>query len=218
LRRYYLLQASYHFHSAAFHVLTSLLLWFVSKSSKNKDDASSPTFLGFIPTGMLTINNVQSFFQHCFSIATIIVTYCFSSTRRLGAIAMFTFDASSLFLHLLQLGINAPKQQIESSSRRIIPTSPTSVRVLHRLIVVPAFCYARFYVFPFVVAYSALEESQDWLRQLENMLIPGTAHYIHGFFVVAFLLFLLMNFIYFWRLLHHPHVMEALTRQKRDED
>eukprot|EP00535_Pseudo-nitzschia_heimii_P005503 CAMPEP_0197186354 /NCGR_PEP_ID=MMETSP1423-20130617/13761_1 /TAXON_ID=476441 /ORGANISM="Pseudo-nitzschia heimii, Strain UNC1101" /LENGTH=480 /DNA_ID=CAMNT_0042637641 /DNA_START=91 /DNA_END=1530 /DNA_ORIENTATION=+ len=27
LRRYYLIQASYHFHSAAFHILTSVLLW-----------------------------------------------------------------------------------------------------------------------------------------------------------------------------------------------
>jgi hypothetical protein len=213
LRRYYLLQASYHFHSAAFHVLTSLLLWFVSATSKNKENCSNEsTFFGIIPSGMLTLSNVRSFFQHCFSIATILVTYLFSSTRRLGAIAMFAFDASSLFLHLLQLGINAPKQQKGEKPKKLtIPSSPSSIRVLHRLVVVPAFCYARFYIFPFVVAYSALEESQDWLRQLENMLIPGTAQYIHGFFVVAFLLFLLMNFVYFWRLLNHPHVMEAQT-------
>jgi hypothetical protein len=212
LRRYYLLQASYHFHSAAFHVLTSLLLWFVSATSKTKDNSSNQfLFLGFIPSGMLSLSNVRSFFQHCFSIAVILVTYLFSSTRRLGTIAMFAFDASSLFLHLLQLGINAPKQQGATTSKLTIPTSPASIRILHRVVVIPAFCYARFYVFPFVVAYSALEESQDWLRQLENMLIPGTAQYIHGFFVVAFLLFLVMNLIYFGRLLNHPHVMEAQT-------
>jgi TLC domain len=213
LRRYYLLQASYHFHSAAFHVLTSLLLWFVSKSSKNKD-TSSPIFLGFIPAGMFTLYNIKTFFQHCFSIALILVTYLFSSTRRLGAIAMFTFDASSLFLHLLQMGINAPRKQTDQGRQQQPKSLPTSIYLLHRLVVIPAFCYARFYVFPFVIAFSALEESQDWLRQLENMLIPGTAQYIHGFFVVAFLLFLVMNMVYFLRLLHHPHVTERAARRE----
>jgi hypothetical protein len=176
-------------------------------------------FLGFIPSGMFTVNNARSFFQHCFSIALILVTYLFSSTRRLGAIAMFAFDASSLFLHLLQLGINAPRLQQTQSHRGISSLSSlTTIRALHRLVVIPAFCYARFYVFPFVVGYSALEESQDWLRQLENMMVPGTAHYIHGFFVIAFLLFLLMNFVYFWRLLIHPNVMEDLKNQEEKTD
>lgn len=204
LRRYYLIQASYHFHSAAFHVLTSLLLWFVSKSSRHRDKSTRARFLGFIPAGMFTLYNVRTFFQHCFSVVLIGGTYLFSSTRRLGAIAMFSFDASSLFLHLLQLGINAPHGSPRSS--------PASIRILHRVLVVPAFCYTRFYIFPFVVGYSALEESQDWLRQLENMLVPGTAKFIHNFFVVAFLLFMSMNLVYFWRLLNHPHVMEALKK------
>ncbi|KAG7346572.1 TLC domain containing protein [Nitzschia inconspicua] len=211
LRRYYLLQASYHFHSAAFHVLTSLLLWFVSKQSKNKDASmSSPFFLGLIPMGMFTLYNLKTFFQHCFSIVLIMVTYLFSSTRRLGAIAMFSFDASSLFLHLLQMGINAPRKHQDQDSQQPKPL-PSSIFLLHRLVVIPAFCYARFYVFPFVIAFSALEESQDWLRQLENMLIPGTAQYIHGFFVVAFLLFLAMNIVYFLRLLNLPHVMATAS-------
>jgi len=207
LRRYYLIQASYHFHSAAFHILTSILLWFVSKSSKKKE-SSTPRFLGFIQMGIFTLYNVQIFFQHIFSLVLILGTYLFSSTRRLGAIAMFSFDASSLFLHLLQLGINAPRQRTGCSRKPII-------LILHRFLVIPAFCYARFYVFPFVVGYSAMEESQDWLQQLENMLMPGTAKFIHGFFVIAFLLFMLMNLVYFWRLLNHPHVIDALQQQSR---
>ena len=206
LRRYYLIQASYHFHSAAFHILTSILLWFVSKSSKKKE-SSTPKFLGFFQMGMFTLYNVRTFFQHIFSLVLILGTYLFSSTRRLGAIAMFSFDASSLFLHLLQLGINAPRQQIGYSRKSMI-------QILYRFFVIPAYCYARFYVFPFVVGYSAMEESQDWLHQLENMLIPGTAKFIHGFFVIAFLLFMLMNLVYFWRLLNHPHVIDALQRSK----
>jgi len=202
LRRYYLIQASYHFHSAAFHILTSILLWFVSKSSKRKE-SSTPKFLGFIEIGFFTLYNVRIFFQHIFSLVLILGTYLFSSTRRLGAIAMFSFDASSLFLHLLQLGINAPRKRTGWSRKLLI-------LVLYRFLVVPAFCYARFYVFPFVVGYSAMEESQDWLQQLENMLMPGTAKFIHGFFVIAFLLFMGMNIVYFWRLLNHPHVIDAL--------
>ena len=227
LRRYYLIQASYHVHSAAFHILTSILLWFVSKSSKNKE-SSTPRFLGFIPMGMFKLYNVQIFFQHIFSLVLIFGTFLFSSTRRLGAIAMFAFDASSLFLHLLQLGINAPqhklqkqqqKQQYKEKSERKIgwyPRRKSLILILHRFLVIPAFCYARFYVFPFVVCYSALEESQDWLHQLENMLIPGTAKFIHGFFVIAFLLLMLMNLIYFRRLLNHPHVTYTLQQQIRD--
>eukprot|EP00537_Pseudo-nitzschia_pungens_P013308 CAMPEP_0172395356 /NCGR_PEP_ID=MMETSP1061-20121228/19186_1 /TAXON_ID=37318 /ORGANISM="Pseudo-nitzschia pungens, Strain cf. pungens" /LENGTH=697 /DNA_ID=CAMNT_0013126901 /DNA_START=51 /DNA_END=2144 /DNA_ORIENTATION=+ len=212
LRRYYLIQASYHFHSAAFHILTSMLLWFVSKSSKKKE-SSAPRFFGFIPMSMFTLYNVRIFLQHIFSLALILGTYLFSSTRRLGAIAMFSFDASSLFLHLLQLGINAPQKQGENPGK-IGFLRKSNILILHRFLVIPAFCYARFYVFPFVVGYSALEESQDWLHQLQNMLTPGAAKFIHGFFVIAFVLFMLMNLVYFGRLLNHPHVMYAMEKQK----
>jgi len=174
--------------------------------------------LGFIQTGMFTLYNIQIFFQHIFSLVLILATYLFSSTRRLGAIAMFSFDASSLFLHLLQLRINAPQQRKEEKKETTFGHSrKLTILILHRFLVIPAFCYARFYVFPLVVFYSAMEESQDWLQQLENMLIPGTAKLIHGFFVIAFLLFMLMNLIYFWRLLNHPHVMDALQRQRGDD-
>jgi len=206
LRRYYLIQASYHFHSAAFHILTSILLWFVSKSTKKKEPPTR--FLGFIQNGLFTLYNIRNFFQHIFSLVLILGTYLFSSTRRLGAIAMFSFDASSLFLHLLQLRINAPRKGSDRSRR-------STILFLHRFLVIPAYCYARFYVFPFVVGYSAMEESQDWLQQLENMLMPRTAKFIHGFFVIAFLLFLLMNIVYFWRLLNHPHVIDARRRPQR---
>jgi len=230
LRRYYLIQASYHFHSAVFHFLTSVLLWFVSKSSRNRG-LSKQRFLGFNPMGMLTLYNARIFLQHVFSLVLIFGTFLFSSTRRLGAIALIAFDASSLFLHLLQLGINAPQytekreqrqhqqeyKRKEESERGIglYPRRKLLILVLHRFLVIPAFCYARFYVFPFVVCYSALEESQDWLHQLENMLIPGTAKFIHGFFVLAFLIFMLMNLIYFWRLLKHPHVTYTLQQQPK---
>mmetsp|Transcript_36220 Transcript_36220/g.87688 ORF Transcript_36220/g.87688 Transcript_36220/m.87688 type:complete len:616 (-) Transcript_36220:119-1966(-) len=204
LRRFFLLQASYHFHSGAFHLFTAILLWFVSSSPKNQEERETTKFSGFIPYGMITLNNVKTLLQHFFAVALITFIFLFSSLRRLGAIGIFSFDASSWALHLLQLSIN-------DSSQRV---TPFCIRLLHRVVVIPLFCFTRFYIFPFVIGYSALEESQDWLRQLENMLVPGIAKHIHGAFVVSFLVVMAINIVYFHRLLYHPHVQEALQRSK----
>ena len=202
LRRYYLVQLSYHFHSGAFHILAALLLWFVSSSKENK--RSQAKYFGLVPSSLWSLPNLQSLFQHSFAVGIMTFTYLFSSLRRLGAIAMFSFDLSSWFLHLLQMSINAPWNE-----RRI---SPFWIKVLHRVLVIPAFCYSRFYIFPFVIGFSALEESQDWLRQLENMLYPGIAGTVHNFFVVTFCLFMVINLVYTKRLFYHSHVKEASDR------
>jgi hypothetical protein len=202
LRRYYLVQLSYHFHSGAFHILAALLLWFVSSSKENK--RSQAKYFSFMSSSVWTLPNLQSLFQHGFAVGIMTFTYLFSSLRRLGVIAMFSFDLSSWFLHLLQMSINAPWNK-----RRI---SPFWIKVLHRILVIPAFCYSRFYIFPFVIGFSALEESQDWLRQLENMLYPGIAGTVHNVFVVSFCLIMVINVIYARRLFYHPHVKEASGR------
>jgi hypothetical protein len=208
LRRYFLVQASYHIHSGAFHIVASLLLWFVSSSRNRKSGKAQPApkkILGFLPPGMLTVINIQQFFQHCFAVVLIAGTYLFSSMRRLAAVGMFAFDVSSLFLHLLQLCINAPPNLRRSS--------PTWVWILYRALVIPSFCYSRFYVFPFVLGYSAIFESQDWLRQLENMSVPGLAKVMQFIFIVWLCLLMVMNIIYIKRLLYHPHVLRALNKQ-----
>ncbi|CAJ1953737.1 unnamed protein product [Cylindrotheca closterium] len=206
LRRYFLLQASYHVQSGFFASFTAILLWLVSSSPKNQEegDEEGAKFCGFIPYGMITLNNVKTLLQHCFAVGLITFIFLFSSLRRLGAIGIFSFDASSWALHLLQLSIN-------DSSQRV---TPSCIRLLHRGVVIPFFCFTRFYIFPFVIGYSALEESQDWLRQLENMLVPGVAKHIHGAFVVSFLVVMAINILYFHRLLYHPHVQEALQHSK----
>jgi hypothetical protein len=207
LRRYFLLQGSYHFHSAAFHLLTSLLLWLVSSSRKNREK-TTPKILGFIPAGIITLDNIKIFLQHSLSVSLLAGTYIFSSLRRLAAIGMFAFDVSSWFLHLLQLCINAPP-----GTKRI---SPTWVWILHRGLVIPSFCYSRFYVFPFVIGYSALVESQDWLKQLEKMSIPGAAMYMRALFAVWVSLLMFMNVVYVRRLMYHPHVLQALDQPKKE--
>ena len=208
LRRYYLVQLSYHFHSGAFHILAALLLWFVSSSKENK--RSQAKYFGLIPSSLWSLPNLQSLFQHSFAVGIMTFTYLFSSLRRLGVIAMFSFDLSSWFLHLLQMSINAPWNE-----RRV---SPFWIKVLHRVLVIPAFCYCRFYIFPFVIGFSALEESQDWLRQLENMLYPGIAGTVHNFFVLTFCLFMVINLVYTKRLLYHSHVREASARSSGMND
>jgi hypothetical protein len=207
LRRYFLVQGSYHFHSAAFHLLTSLLLWLVSSSRKNKEK-TTPKILGFIPAGIITLDNIKTFLQHSLAVSLLAGTYLFSSLRRLAAVGMFAFDVSSWFLHLLQLCINAPP-----GTKRI---SPTWVWILHRGLVVPSFCYSRFYVFPFVIGYSALVESQDWLKQLEKMSIPGAAMYMRALFAVWLSLLMFMNVVYVRRLMNHPHVLQALDQPKKE--
>jgi hypothetical protein len=207
LRRYFLVQGSYHFHSAAFHLLTSLLLWLVSSSRKNKEKAT-PKILGFIPSAIITLDNIKTFLQHSLAVSLLAGTYMFSSLRRLAAIGMFAFDVSSWFLHLLQLCINAPPK-----TTRI---SPTWVWILHRGLVIPSFCYSRFYVFPFVIGYSALVESQDWLKQLEKMSIPGAAMYMRALFAVWLSLLMVMNVVYVRRLMNHPHVLQALDRPNNE--
>jgi hypothetical protein len=207
LRRFFLVQGSYHFHSAAFHLLTSLLLWLVSSSRKNKEK-TTPKILGFIPAGIITLDNIKTFLQHSLAVSLLAGTYIFSSLRRLAAIGMFAFDVSSWFLHLLQLCINAPP-----GTKRI---SPTWVWILHRGLVIPSFCYSRFYVFPFVIGYSALVESQDWLKQLEKMSIPGAAMYMRALFAVWLSLLMFMNVVYVRRLMYHPHVLQALDQPKKE--
>ena len=206
LRRYFLVQASYHFHSGAFHVVTSILLWLVSSSSKNKEK-SSPKIWGFIPSGMFTFYNFRTFLQHSLAVGLIFVTYIFSSMRRLAAVGMFAFDVSSLFLHLLQLSINAPR-----GSKR---ESPRWVWILHRFLVIPSFCYSRFYVFPFVIGYSALVESQDWLGQLEKMSFPGAALHAKLLLSVWLCLLMTMNVVYGRRLLYHHHVTQTVSQGKK---
>lgn len=208
LRNYFLLQGSYHIHSAAFHIFTSLLLWFVSAKSQEREEDSLPKYLGVIPKSILTPDNLWSFVQHSLAVGLIFCAYLFSSLRRLFAVAMFAFDVSSWFLHLLQMGINAPP------GKRIgVRVSPSWVSTVHKGLVIPSFCYSRFYIFPFILGYSALVESGDWLTQLERVSVHGVAQGIRWFFACSLSLVTVMNMVYARRL--HAHVSQAIRRQKR---
>lgn len=88
LRYYFVVQASYQIQSLFFHCFLFILsnTWKLKKSWKD--------FL-------------RSFSEHIIGLFLLTGSFLFSSWRRLGAVGMFALDASGLFLHLLQITLNA---------------------------------------------------------------------------------------------------------------
>mmetsp|Transcript_30878 Transcript_30878/g.51017 ORF Transcript_30878/g.51017 Transcript_30878/m.51017 type:complete len:217 (-) Transcript_30878:98-748(-) len=190
LKFYFLLQASYHLHSGAFHVLTIIILW-ARKQSVTKEIAVTKPFTSYW----------RSLFQHGLALLLIGGAHLFASTRRLGAIGSFALDASSFLLHLLQVCINAPI------------TIPTPyIKAVHRGLVIPIFIYCRFYVWPFVVWRSAWSESKDWLMQMESTLFPGIYDIMIYLFTGLTLILLALNLVLFKRLVNHPHLQRVYNK------
>ena len=108
LRRYFLLQASYHFHSTAFHIGSCILLMIQNYRSKDAANPQSPANSSSSSSSSIwrvsTTSYLRSLLHHALALLTIATAYIFSSLRRLVAIGMFAFDVSSWFLHLLQIG------------------------------------------------------------------------------------------------------------------
>ena len=146
--------------------------------------------------------------EHLISLTLISLCYIFSGLRRLGAVGIFTLECSSISLQLLQVCINAP----ESFPLR----RPKFVKWLHRYLVVPSFLYYRFFVFPFIVWYSAAFESQDWLEQIEKAFVPGSAFVLYAIFNLMIAFIFGLNLVFFRRLLFHPHLQDVF-RQAREE-
>lgn len=182
LKWYFWMQASYHFHSLAFHVWT-MILW-------TRNYRFSLLVQG------------RSLLQHSVALLLIAVAHSFASTRRLGAIGNFALDISSLGLHLLQMALNTEY------------VSPRWTLWLHRIVVIPVFVYARFYVWPLVVWRSAYHESRDWLAQVEQTLFPGLAKATTLLFHVLTLTLLSLNVVLLKRLIRHPHLQRSLDEHK----
>ena len=132
-------------------------------------------------------------------------SFMFSGLRRLGAIAIFVLEASSVSLQLLQVCINSPEESFLQK--------PVVISTLHSYVVVPIFVYCRFFVLPFIVQYSAIFESLDWIHQIEKVLSPGFGIVLYFFFNFMILAAFGLNFLYLKRLLYHPHV-ESIKRKK----
>jgi hypothetical protein len=197
LRRYFLWQASYHWHSGAVHLISMMILLFHPKHHAQRR---------FLSVKTTTSAYVRSLVQHVLSLALIATVYVFSSLRRLAAIGMFAFDVSSWFLHLLQICMNAPDA---SRWRRAKVVSR-----IYSWLVIPSFVVTRFMIWP-MVWYSLEVESKVWLVQLENMLMPGSALAMRCTFHFWMILLIGSTVVYFRRLLDHPHLRRILRQSEQ---
>jgi hypothetical protein len=149
LKQYFLGQASYHWHSGAFHVLSMfLLLLHPAKQQKDQKQNSTPVATQlqsqqarlFGSVRSTTTAYIRSLFQHALALVLIASAYMFSSMRRLCVIGMFAFDYSSWSLHLLQICINVPEESAMQRSNVFLG--------VYWLAVVPSFVLTRFLVWP----------------------------------------------------------------------
>lgn len=195
LKRYFLWQASYHWHSGAFHVL-SLFALLISPENRS---ALKQRHQFFDDLRTNTKAYARSLAIHVLTLIIITLAYVFSSLRRLAAIGMFAFDVSSWFLHLLQVCINAPA---DSVLLRYLP----STKHIHAYVVVPIFFATRLGIWP-ALAYSVLgPESKHWLQQLEKTLWPGSAFLLKTLLTIWHGLVFVMSVVYAGRLIHLSHV------------
>lgn len=211
LRRFFLMQASYHLHSGAFHVASVVLLYFLKEdapsgenktengdnNTRNDNNRSISRSKRNLISLLQSLIHPRALLQHSLSLIFLSVSYVFSSLRRLGAIGMFALDMSSWALHLLQTCLNAPAGSFLSQ--------PKVIRGVWLLLVCPTFLYFRFWVWP-MVGYSAMVESERWLAQLESALVPGSARWFRRTFQLWMGLWMGFHAIHFKRLVFHPHV------------
>jgi TLC domain len=218
LRRYFLLQASYHFHSTAFHVGSCILLMIQNYRSKDAANPQSPANASWSSSSIWRVSTtsyLRSLLHHALALLTIATAYIFSSLRRLVAIGMFAFDVSSWFLHLLQICINAKSYKDDDdddydnhnngrfSLRHLLTAS--RIQIFHRFLVLPAFVLCRFGVWG-ALWYSALTESRAWLQQLEKTLFPNAALLLQSLWNACMVGLFVANIIHLYRLLYHPHL------------
>mmetsp|Transcript_7963 Transcript_7963/g.16267 ORF Transcript_7963/g.16267 Transcript_7963/m.16267 type:complete len:723 (+) Transcript_7963:274-2442(+) len=233
LRYFFLAQAAYQLHSLCFHLVSMMLLllygggmvsvreseargqngdnnsgstrlrWFSRDSGGQQHQQRKQLRLLSMKTSMQSY--VRPMVEHFIVLALLVGSYSFSGLRRVGAVAIFTLEISSVFLQLLQVCIYAP----ETSWLR----KPNVVIFVHRFLTIPTFVYCRFYVLPFVVWYSAAFESQEWLEQIEKVFTPGWGERIYTIFNGLLFLIFALNLILFRRLLFHPH-LKQIVKQK----
>ena len=190
LKSFFLWQASYHWHAGAFHIISALFLSFLER------DAHEMFY--WVPG-----THSRSLAQHTLALVLIGTCYIFSSLRRLGAIGMFAFDFSSIFLHLLQVCLNSNPNSYLRNSRYI--------RILLDWFVLPSFCYTRFVVWP-ALWWSATTEGNIWLQQFELTTVPGAALLLQSLWNISMIFFMAFNVVYFRRLLNHPHLRRILQQ------
>jgi hypothetical protein len=209
LKKYFLLQASYHSQSIAFHILSFvMLIWdFHHQHQHHAKRLGLENIRGerlrrrsfWSVANNTTRSYARALLQHLLALLLISVAYLFSSLRRLGAIGMFALDISSCFMHLLQIALN--KKSSGPPSRRIA--------LLYYWGVLPSFVGMRLCVWP-RLWYSATFESHSWFEQLERTLFPNSALVLKATLHVWMILVMYLTAVNLKRLYLHPHLRRRL--------
>lgn len=194
LRYFILTQASYQIHSVMFHVFTLVLMVTQNGVESGTIWSSMKSYL-------------RPLVEHTLYFILIMVSFIFSGLRRLGTVAIFALEASSLFLQVLQICINAPQSSLLRNPRTIV--------IVHRYVVIPVFVYYRMFVFPFIIQYSAGFESIQWYQQLEHVLIPGCGKLLYLSFNAMLAVTFMLNIVYLKRLMFHPYVQNIVNHSQK---
>jgi TLC domain len=209
LKRYFLLQASYHSQSIAFHILSLVMLIWDYRQQQIRSEADHHRKRDFWSVAQKTTRSyARSLLQHLLALLLIAVAYIFSSLRRLGAIGMFALDVSSSFMHLLQIALNRSSTSSASHPRRAIMRW---IPWLYYGGVLPSFVGMRLCVWP-RLWYSATFESHSWFEQLERTLFPNSALVVKTTLHVWMVLVMYLTAVNLKRLYRHPHLHRKLRR------
>jgi hypothetical protein len=201
LKRFFLFQGSYHLHSLLFHVVTVTLILVVYRNDHHAIEESfldhhrrrrRPRWFRFRTS---TSSYFRSMGQHLLALFLIAVAYVFASLRRLSAIGMFAFDVSSWCWH---------SWQICRCFRSASTQSSLGWKIVEGLVfwicVIPSFVLTRFWIWP-LLWYSAIFESQSWLKQFEQTLWPGSATIFRSLCHICMSLLLAFSLVCLTRLL-----------------
>lgn len=174
LRYFFILEISYHLQNFTFRTLSLLTC-----SGKKKTSSIVPIL------------------EDTLRIIALVVSFLFSSSRRLGAIGIFALNVSSIALNLLHICINTSS------------TTTTMIIGLYQFIVIPIFLYCRLFIMPFVVWYSIAFESKTWLIQLKHGFHSnGLSIALYTFANFVMFITTTLQLVYAHRLIHHPYIQK----------
>ena len=189
LRYFFILEISYHLQNFTFRTLSLLTTTNNNNNTNNKSSIVAPIL------------------EDTLQIIALVVSFLFSSSRRLGAIGIFALNVSSIALNLLHICIN-----------HTATLTPSMIIALYRYFVVPIFLYCRLFIMPFVVWHSIAFESKTWLIQLEHGFHSNglsIALYIFANFVMFITISL--QLVYARRLIYHPYIQKLKKYQQQQQ-
>jgi len=134
-------------------------------------------------------NNRIHLLNHLLTLLLLFLSFVLSSTRRLGALLIFTHDVTQISLSVLQIGVNTGGMKTWRRCGWAIYLGS-----------ILSFLYFRMYVFFFVIYRSVLFESSPWLNQLRVTTSSRFVLYVELMFHGLLAVLVVLNLIWAKRL------------------